>query len=55
MLLYCLKCRKSTESTNPRMEKTNKGKLILLSKCAVYDSKDLGFIKKQASKLSSNL
>ena len=38
MLRYCLKRRKSTESKNLVMVKTNEGKLILLSKCAVYDS-----------------
>ena len=33
MLSYCLKCRKKTESKNPRVPKTNKGKLMLISKC----------------------
>ena len=44
------------KSKNPRVAKTNKGKLMLLSKCAVRDSKKLIFIKKQgASVLLSNL
>ena len=46
-LLYCLKCRKDTESKHPRMERTNKGKLVILSKCAVCDTKNSRFIKKQ--------
>ena len=37
MLLSCLKFRKNKESNNPRMAKINKGKLILLSRCAVCD------------------
>lgn len=38
------------------MEKTNKGKLFLLSKCALCDSKKLKYVKKQeASVLLSNL
>ena len=39
MLLYCLKCRKNTESKNPKVAKTRNGKIMLLSKCAVCDSK----------------
>ena len=35
MLSYCLKCRKNTESKNPRVAKTSKRKPMLLSKCAV--------------------
>ena len=37
MLLHCLKCRKNTESKNPKAEEMNKGKLIILWKCAVFD------------------
>ena len=32
-LSYCLKCREKN-SKNPKVAKTNKGKLIILSKCA---------------------
>ena len=39
MLLYCLKCRKNTQNQNQKVAKINKGKLIILSKCAVCDSK----------------
>ena len=52
---YCLKCRKNTDSINPRVSKTKKGKTIL-SKSATSGSKKSGFIKKQeASKILSNL
>ena len=39
MLLYCLKCKKNTESKNPKVVKTKNGRIMLLSKCAVCDSK----------------
>ena len=39
MLIYCLKCKKDIENVNPRVLKTNNGKIMLLSKCAIYDSK----------------
>ena len=35
MLSYCLKCRKTTESKNPKVAKTKNGRIMLLSKCAV--------------------
>ena len=35
MSSYCLKCTKNTESINPRVLKTNKGKTMILSKCEV--------------------
>ena len=38
MLLHCLKCRKDTESKNPTVAKIKNG-TMLLSKCAVFDSK----------------
>ena len=47
MLSYCLKCRKNTESKNPKVVRTKKGRIMLLSKCAVYDSKKSQFIKEQ--------
>ena len=33
MLSYCLKCRKKTESKNPKATRTKLGRIILLSKC----------------------
>ena len=30
MSSYCLKCRKNTESINPRVSRTNNGKTIIM-------------------------
>ena len=55
-MLYCLKCRKNTESKNPKVVTWKNGRIILLSKCAVCDGKESKFIKKQqASRLLSSL
>ena len=56
MLSYCLKCKKNTESINPKVSKTTNGKMKILSKCAIYGSKKSKFIKEQQVKgLLSNL
>ena len=56
MSSYCLKCRKNTESINTRVLKTNSGKTMILSKCAICGSKRSKFIKEQEAKgLLSNL
>ena len=56
MLLYCLKCRKNTESKNPKIARTKNGRIMLLSKYAVCDRKKSKFIKQQeASGLLSSL
>ena len=47
MLSNYLKCRKITESKNPNVGRTKNGRIILLSKCALYDSKKSKFIKRQ--------
>ena len=53
---YCLKCRKNRESKNPKVAKTNHGRIMLLLKCVVCDSKKSKFIKEQeASGLLSSL
>ena len=53
---YCLKCRKNTESINPKISKANNGKTMILSKCAICGGKKSRFIKKQeASRILSNL
>ena len=39
MKSHCLKCRKNTENINPRISKTSNGRTMVLSKCAIYDSK----------------
>ena len=56
MLWYCLKCRKNTESKNPKAARTKNSRIMLLSNCAVRDSKKSIFIKEQeASELLSRL
>ena len=56
MLPYCLKCKKNTESINPRVLKTSNGKTMMFSKCAICGSKKSKFIKEQRAKgLLSNL
>ena len=56
MLSYCLKCRKNTESINPKVLKTTKCKTMILLKCAICGSKISKFIKEQQGKgLLSNL
>ena len=56
MSSYCLKCRKNTESINPRVSNTNNGKTMILSKCTICGSKKSRFNKTQeASGLLSNL
>ena len=56
MLSYCLKCKKNTESINPKVLKTTNGKTMILSKCAICSSKKSKFIKEQQAKgLLSNL
>ena len=56
MKSYCLKCRKNTENINPEISSTSNGKAMILSKCAICDSKKSRFIKNQEAKgLLSNL
>ena len=56
MKSYCLNCRKNTENINPRVSKTTNGRTMVLSKCAICDSKKSRFVKNQEAKgLLSNL
>ena len=56
MKSYCLKCRKDTENINPKVSKTSNGRTMVLSKCAICNSKKSSFIKNQEAKgLLSNL
>ena len=50
MKSYCLKCEKDTKSVDPKISKTNNGKIMILSSCAVCDAKKSRFIKKQQAK-----
>ena len=47
MLSCCLKSRKNTESKNRNVVRSKNGRIMLLSKCEVYDSKKSKFIKEQ--------
>ena len=55
MLSYCLKCKRSTESINPKVLKTTNGKAIILSKCAICGSKKIKIKEQEAKGLLSNL
>ena len=53
---YCLKCKKYTKNINPQVSSTSNGKLMILSKCAICNSKKSKFINKEEAKgLLSNL
>ena len=54
MLSNCLKCRKNTESKNPKVVRTKNGSIMLLSKCAMWDSKKSNFIKEREASASLN-
>ena len=48
MLSYCLKYKKNKESKkNTKAVRTKNRRIMLLSKCAVCDSKKLKFVKEQ--------
>ena len=45
MLSYCLKCRKNTESKNPKVVRNKNRRIMLLSKYAVCKVKNQNFLK----------
>ena len=47
MLSFCLKCRKNTESKNPKVVRAKNEWIMLLSKCVVCNSKKPKFVKQQ--------
>ena len=47
---YCLKCRKYTKNINLQDSGTSNGKIIILSKCAICNSKKSKFINQQEAK-----
>ena len=47
---YCLKCRKYIKNLNPQVSSTSNGKLMILLKCAIFDSKKSKFIKQQEAR-----
>ena len=50
METYCWKCKKHTRNINPRVSSTSNGKVMILSKCAICNSKKSKFINKQEAK-----
>ena len=47
---YCLKCKKYTKNINPQVFSARNGKLMILSKCAICNSKKSKFINEQEAK-----
>ena len=47
---YCLKCRKYTKNINLQVSGASNGKIVILSKCAVCNSKKSKFINRQEAK-----
>ena len=47
MLSHCLKCKRNTESINPKVLKTTNGGMMILSTCAICGSKKSKFNKEQ--------
>ena len=50
MLSYRLKCRKNTQSKNPKVVRNKNGRIMLLSKYTVCNSKKSKFLKEQEAK-----
>ena len=50
MLSYCLKCKKNTDSINPKISATSNGKTMTLSKCAICGSKNQNLSKNKKQK-----
>ena len=56
MKTYCLKCKKDTDNSDPKMFKTKNNRLLIQSKCSVCNNKKSRFVKEQDAKgLLSNL
>ena len=47
---HCLKCKKHTRNINPRVSSTSNGKVMILSKCTICNSKKSKVINKQEAK-----
>ena len=45
-----MKCRKNTESKNPKFVRTKNERIMLLSKCAACNSSKSKFLKQQEAK-----
>ena len=56
MKSYCLKCRKDTGNINSKVSKTGNNRTMIVSKCAICNSKKSRLLKNQEAKgLLSNL
>ena len=44
---YCLKCKKHTKNINPQVSSTTNGKIMILPKCPICNSKNSKFTNKQ--------
>ena len=47
MKSYCLKYKKHTKNINPQVSSISNGKVMILSKCAICNSKKSKFVNKQ--------
>ena len=47
---YCLKCRKYTKNIDPHVSSTSNGKIMILSKCTICNSKKSKFSNQQKAK-----
>ena len=47
---YCLKCKKHIENINLQVSSTSNGKIMILSKCPICNSKKAKFINKLEAK-----
>ena len=50
MKTSCVKCRKDTENTDPKMVRTKNNRLIMQSNCPVCRIKKSRFVKEQEAK-----
>ena len=50
MKTYCLKCKTNTNNIDPKMFKTKNNRLLMQSKCSVYNNKKSRFIKEEDAK-----
>ena len=50
MKTNCVKCRRDTESIDPKMVRTKKNRLVMQSKCSVFGIKKSRFVKEQEAK-----
>ena len=47
---FCLKCKKNIENIDPKISSASNGRVMILSECAICNSKKSRFIKHQEAK-----